>query len=96
MPFGGGWVRETGTPGNRETETVSESKPSFRGEIERLEEIVRSLEANDLDLDQALTLFEEGVGRLKTARKLLSESELTVKRVLEDANGTLNTDDVSL
>ena len=75
---------------------MSESKPSFRTEIERLEEIVRSLESNDLDLDRALSLFEDGVARLKTARKLLSESELTVKRVLEDADGTLNTDDVSL
>jgi exodeoxyribonuclease VII small subunit len=75
---------------------VSKEKPSFQGEIARLEEIVRSLESNDLDLDQALQLFEEGVGRLKTARKLLSESEITVKRVLEEADGTLSTDDVSL
>jgi exodeoxyribonuclease VII small subunit len=75
---------------------MPESKPSFRSEIERLEEIVRSLESDDLDLDDALVLFEEGVRRLKAARGLLQESELTVKRVLEDANGTLSTDDVSL
>ncbi len=75
---------------------MSDPKTSFRTEIERLEEIVRSLESNDLDLDRALQLFEEGVGRLKTARKLLSESEITVKRVLEEADGTLSTDDVSL
>ena len=75
---------------------MSKEKPSFQREIGRLEEIVRSLEANDLDLDQALRLFEEGVGRLKTARRLLGESEITVKQVLEEADGTLNTDDVSL
>ncbi len=75
---------------------MAESEGSFRTEIERLEEIVRTLESNDLDLDRALQLFEEGVGRLKTARKLLSESEITVKRVLEEADGTLSTDDVSL
>ena len=75
---------------------ITDSKTSFRTEIEGLEEIVRSLESNDLDLDQALQLFEEGVGRLKTARTLLSESEITVKRVLEEADGTLSTDDVSL
>ena len=75
---------------------MSESKSSFRSEIERLEEIVRSLESDDLDLDDALVLFEEGVRRLKAARGLLRESELTVKRVLEDANGTLSTDDVGL
>ncbi|UCG86161.1 MAG: exodeoxyribonuclease VII small subunit [Gemmatimonadota bacterium] len=75
---------------------MPESKPSFRSEIERLEEIVRSLESNELDLDDALVLFEEGVRRLKTARELLQESQLTVKRVLEEADGTLSTDDVSL
>lgn len=75
---------------------MSKTKPSFQKEIARLEEIVRSLESNDLDLDQALHLFEEGVGRLKTARRLLGESEITVKQVLEEADGTLNTDDISL
>ena len=75
---------------------MSKKEPSFQEEIARLEEIVRCLESNDLDLDQALHLFEEGVGRLKTARRLLGESEITVKQVLEEADGTLNTDDVSL
>jgi exodeoxyribonuclease VII small subunit len=88
--------RDTGKPRDRGAARVSDTKQSFRTEIERLEEIVRSLESNDLDLDRALQLFEEGVGRLKTARKLLSESEITVKRVLEEADGTLSTDDVSL
>jgi exodeoxyribonuclease VII small subunit len=64
---------------------------SFREELERLEVIVRSLEQEDLDLDRALELFEEGVTRLKAARELLQQSELTVKRVLEAADGTLRT-----
>lgn len=75
---------------------TEQSKPSFKAEIERLEEIVRSLEANDLDLDQALGLFEEGVRRLKVARGLLQESEIKVQRVLEESDGTLGTDDLDL
>lgn len=70
--------------------------PSFQQELERLETIVRQLEQDDLDLDRALELFEEGVGRLKMARELLQQSELTVKRVLEAADGTLRTNDVDL
>lgn len=70
------------------------AKPTFRKELERLEEIVRALEDSDLDLDRALELFEEGVGRLKSARDLLRESELTVKRVLEEADGTLRTENL--
>jgi len=64
-------------------------KISFREELSRLEAIVRELEADDLDLDGALRLFEEGVKRLKVARELLQESELKVKRVVEAADGTL-------
>jgi exodeoxyribonuclease VII small subunit len=73
---------------------MTKEKPSFRVELEQLEAIVRQLEDSDVDLDQALELFEEGVRRLKAARDLLKESELTVKRVLEDADGTLRTDDL--
>ena len=68
--------------------------PSFREELERLEAIVRSLEDEDADLDEALTLFEEGVRRLKSARKLLRASELKVKRVLESADGAIDTVDL--
>ena len=59
------------------------SEPSFTRQLERLEEIVRRLEAEDLDLDEALKLFEEGVERLRAARERLAQAELKVKKVLE-------------
>ncbi len=73
---------------------MNDQRPSFRAELEQLEAIVRQLEDTDVDLDKALELFEEGVRRLKSARELLRESEVTVKRVLEDADGTIRTDDL--
>ena len=51
--------------------------------LERLEAIVRRLEAEDLDLDEALKLFEEGVERLLVAREQLAEAELKVKKALK-------------
>jgi exodeoxyribonuclease VII small subunit len=69
-------------------------KASFRDELSRLEAIVRKLESDDLDLDGALELFEEGVRHLKVARELLQESELKVKRVVEAADGTLRSRDI--
>jgi exodeoxyribonuclease VII small subunit len=75
---------------------MSEEKLSFRAEVERLEAIVRSLEGDNLDLDKALELFQEGVERLKKARELLAESELTVQRVLEENDGTLGTEDLDI
>ncbi len=67
---------------------------SFAAELERLETIVRTLEDSEVDLDEALELFQEGVKRLKNARKLLNDTELTVKKVLKAADGALPSDDI--
>jgi exodeoxyribonuclease VII small subunit len=63
--------------------------PSLAEDLKRLEEIVRRLEREDGDLDQALALFEEGVSRLRSARERLAAAEVRVKKVLEDAEGSL-------
>ena len=67
---------------------------SFGAELERLEAIVRNLEDSEVDLDEALELFQEGVKRLKNARKLLQDTELAVKKVIDTADGSLPDDDV--
>ncbi len=67
---------------------------SFGAELERLEAIVRNLEDSEVDLDEALELFQEGVKRLKNARKLLQDTELTVKKVIDAADASLPDDDV--
>ena len=58
-------------------------------ELSRLEEIVRRLETDDLELDAALVLFEEGVARLRAARERLAAAELKVQAVLEEAGGDI-------
>ena len=63
-------------------------------ELARLEEIVRRLEADDVELDAALALFEEGVSRLRAARERLLAAELQVQAVLEEAGGDLRTADL--
>ena len=55
----------------------------FGKQLERLEAIVRRLEGEDLDLDEALKLFEEGVERLRAAREQLTQAELKVKKALK-------------
>jgi exodeoxyribonuclease VII small subunit len=63
-------------------------------ELARLEEIVRRLEADDLELDAALALFEEGVARLRAARERLTAAELQVQKVLEEAGGDFRVTDL--
>jgi exodeoxyribonuclease VII small subunit len=54
-----------------------------------LEDIVRRLEQEDIDLDQALQLFEEGVARLRRARETLAAADEKVRAVLVSADGEL-------
>ena len=70
-----------------------ESLGSLQEELRRLEEIVRKLEAEDVDLDAALALFEEGVARLRAARERLAGVEAKVKKVVESADGLLTLTD---
>lgn len=69
-------------------------RKSFREEIERLDAIVHSLEDPDVDLDEALALFQEGVDRLKSARSILEKTELTVEKVVRAADAELGDDDL--
>ena len=70
--------------------------PSLADELERLEALVRRLEQDDTDLDEALVLFEEGVRRLRTARERLAGAEARVKQVLEQADGELGVENLDV
>lgn len=67
---------------------------SIAKDLNRLEEIVRKLEADDVELDAALALFEEGVSRLRAAREHLGAAEIKVQTVLEEAGGDLRLQDL--
>ena len=67
---------------------------SLSTDLQRLEAIVHQLESDDVELDRALELFEEGVARLRAARERLLEAELRIQRVLQDASGELRMEDV--
>ena len=62
---------------------------SLSQDLARLEEIVRKLEGDDVELDAALALFEEGIARLRAARERLTAAELQVQAVLEEAGGDI-------
>ncbi len=56
-------------------------RPTFAAELERLEQIVRELESQDLDLDVSLKLFEEGIERLRVIRERLAAAETKIRQV---------------
>ena len=61
---------------------------SFEATLTRLQEIVDELEHDELELDRALSLFEEGVSRLRDASADLSRAEAQVKLLVEKTDGT--------
>ena len=63
---------------------------TFEQSLARLEAIVEELDGDDLALDQALQLFEEGVERLREASALLATAEAQVKLLVEQADGALS------
>jgi len=69
---------------------------SFRAALERLEAVVRELERSDVDLDRALALFEQGVRELREARTLLEDADLKVRKVVEEADGSLGLADADV
>ena len=65
-------AREAGS-----TESVSLEERSAR-----LEEILTRRESDEVALEQALELFEEGIGHVRAAERVLSETQLRVEELL--------------
>lgn len=62
---------------------MTEQNPTLEHRLDRLDEIVRSLEQEDLELEQAMKLFEEGITHLRHAQELLNTAELRIERLVE-------------
>ena len=71
---------------NKPSDGVGEST-SLESRLRRLEEIVGQLETEELELDRALAIFEEGVVHVREAEKALSAAELRVEELLGDRDG---------
>jgi exodeoxyribonuclease VII small subunit len=64
--------------------------------LKKLEAVTQRLEAEDLALEEALALFEEGVGLAKGVKADLDAAKLKVKQVIEEAKGTFAIEDFDL
>jgi len=56
----------------------NKNKSSFEHDLERLEEISHILEEEDVELEKAISLFEEGVKLSKSCLVLLQNAELKI------------------
>ena len=58
--------------------TKKKAKSNFEQDLSRLEEISRILEEDNVELEKAISLFEEGVKLSKSCLKTLKEAELKI------------------
>ena len=65
---------------------------NFENAIARLEQIVRALETGSAPLDDALSLFEEGVRLVKLCNDKLTDAESRIKLLLQTPDGMTETD----
>lgn len=54
-------------------------KKNFENQLDRLKEIVDMMEKGNVKLEDALKLFEEGVGIYSNCNKLLEDAEQKIK-----------------
>ena len=56
------------------------SKMTFEESMQRLEQIVRTMERGDAQLDESLKLFQEGTELVRNCAKLLDEAQMQIKK----------------
>ncbi|MEJ2725745.1 MAG: exodeoxyribonuclease VII small subunit [Deltaproteobacteria bacterium] len=59
----------------------------FEDAMERLEQIVESLEGGDLTLEESLKIFEEGMKLIRFCSKKLEEAEQKVTLLIKESDG---------
>ena len=66
---------------------MNERNITFEAAMQRLEEIVRTMERGDVALEASLKLFQEGTELVRTCSGLLEEAELQIQKVVKGADG---------
>ncbi len=69
--------------------------PNFESGVDRLEQIVKSLEQKEISLESALTLFREGIELVQHCTDLLDKAERQMELLLEGPDGQIRVETAS-
>ena len=67
-----------------------EENISFEDKMKKLEEIANELEKGELNLDDSVSKFEEGMKLSKECSKMLEEAEKKITMLIKDDDGNLS------
>ena len=60
---------------------------TFEENMQRLEQIVRTMERGEVPLEESLKLFQEGTSLVEQCGKLLDEAELQINKIVAGVDG---------
>ncbi len=63
---------------------AKKNTPSIESRLSELEVVLEELESGDLELDQALKKFEQGVKLSRECQKTLEDAELKIKILMDN------------
>lgn len=73
--------------------TTKKTIKTFESALKRLEEIVEALEEGETPLDDAMTLYEEGLELSRFCNEKLKATELRLKKLSKTIDGQLELND---
>lgn len=73
----------------------NDSKRGFDEALEELEQTVRKLDSGELPLEEALSVFERGVGLVRECQELLDAAERRISELTETSLGIEETEHTS-
>ncbi len=79
---------EDNSPETNQTRLEFE-QDSLETALERLEEIVAEMDSENVELERAIQLFQEGMKLTRFCREQISEAEQEVKKLVEDVEGDI-------
>lgn len=71
-----------------------EDKTNFEESLKKLKKIVEELEKEDVPLDDALKLFEDGIKLSDICKSQLEEADKKVQVLLKDKKGNIKIEDL--
>ena len=85
-------TRDPAAKADTNTNGTASAEPTFEAAVQRLSEIVTTLERGELPLEDSLRLFEEGVRLSRLSQARLDRAEKVIERLLAvDADGRAKT-----
>lgn len=70
---------------------MAKTEIKFEKALERLEDIVGTLEGGDMELEKSLKMFEEGIKMARLCQTHLSTAEKKIEKLIKNRDGEFST-----